>query len=312
MAHNTSKKISIIGSTVIVLSFIILIILYVKKYEIAPAFCKECIPDSETCSLLDFRVVDQYPVSVEAKSIRPNSFHPLLTLAPYLRVLDNRAMLGIISKKVDGTALNELIDWIENSGYLIKRNNMVLLEYPFPIDNVPSPFISSMVQAGLVYLSSVSYVLTGRKKDIELAKGALHSFEVDYRKGGVLVIDKEMGGTPWYLEYANPTMESKQLLFVLNGFLYALHTLAKTLELNLTDELPQLSSIYYNGLKSLKAAFSTYELPWGWSMYDRTGENRATAGYHAYQSILLKEIALRENDPQLSDVADRWISFYTS
>ena len=322
-----SESIFLISVKPVIITFIIIInfygcekniqitkqILANKDFKIIPGFCKECLPDNEILALAKFKLEDQYPVTPEVKSRPANkdSFHPLLTLEPYLTTLDNRAMLNIISDEVDGIAIAKLIDWLESSGYLIRHNGMILLEYSFPIENVPSPFISSMAQAELVYLASVSYALTARKKDIELARGALHSFEIDYRKGGVLAIDKEFGGAPWYLEYANVDMEQGQLLFVLNGFIHALHILAKTMELNLNDEMPGLSNIYHEGLKGLKAAISAYELPWGWSMYDRTGENRATAGYHLYQSILLKEIALREDDSQISTVADRWISFYT-
>lgn len=327
MRLTISKKIFFISLKIFFITFIILINFYgcmksfqiqreiaeTKAVKIIPAFCKECLPDSKIISLAKFKVDCQYPANPEVKSRSANkgSFHPLLTLEPYLTTLDNRAMLNIIYREVDGKAIADLVDWLESSGHLIRHNGMILLQYPFPIENVPAPFISSMAQAELVYLASVSYVLTGRKRDIDLARGALASFEVDYRDGGVLVMDTDFGGNPWYLEYANPTINRGQLLFVLNGFVHALHILAKTMELNLTEEMPRLPIIYRQGLKGLKDAVSAYELPWGWSMYDRTGENRATAGYHLYQSILLKEIATREEDSLLSTIAGRWISFYT-
>jgi hypothetical protein len=274
--------------------------------RIVPSFCLDRLPDAELLKMINLPLPDHYPSA--PPDIRP--FHPLQTLMPYLVALDNRALQGKIVKDVDGPALAALLDWLESSRNLIRRDGMAVLEYPVGTEQIPAPFISSMTQAGLTYLASAGYALTGKKKYLDLAREALTAFQLDYRKGGVKVRDEAYGGHDWYEEYATPALEPKNLLFVLNGFLYALHTLAKTLELNIPEQRPVLSAIYEEGLRALRAALPAYETSWGWSLYDRLGNNRASANYHMYQTLLLREIAEREQDANLRKTAERWWSFY--
>lgn len=274
--------------------------------RIVPSFCLDRLPDAELLKTVNLPLPDHYPLA--PPDLRP--FHPLQAMMPYLVALDNRALQGKIRKNVDGPAIAALLDWLENSGNLTRRDGLAVLEYPVATEQIPAPFISSMTQAGLTYLASVGYALTGEKKYLDLAREALAAFQVDYRNGGVKVRDEAYGGHDWYEEYATPALEPKNLLFVLNGFLYALHTLAKTLELNIPEQQPALSAIYEEGLRALKAALPAYETSWGWSLYDRLGNNRASANYHMYQALLLREIAEREKDADLRKTAERWWSFY--
>lgn len=276
------------------------------QFRIVPAFCKDRLPDREIIEMLNLKLPLDYPSQTDISS---GPFHPLQVLMPYLVTLDNRALLGMVSKNIDGLALSSFLDSLERDGYLIRDKGMAILRYESSAEQIPAPFISSMSQAGLVYLASVSYVLTGQDKYLQIAKEALRTFLTDYQQGGVRVSDP-ISGYPWYLEYASKSLGPAQLLYVLNGSLYALHTLAKTLELGLEDKMPELPQIYKDGLVGLKAALPAYEASWGWTFYDRTGSNRASAGYHSYQTLLLREIACRENDQELRAIADRWWSYY--
>ena len=276
------------------------------RFRIVPAFCKDRLPDRQIIEMLNLKLPLDYPPQIDIPS---GPFHPLQALMPYLVTLDNRALLGMVSKNIDGLALSSFLDYLEGKGYLIRDNGIAILLYESSPEQIPAPFVSSMSQAGLVYLASVSYALTGQEKYLQIAKEALQTFLIDYRLGGVKVLDP-ISKYPWYEEHASESLTPDQLLYVLNGFLYALHTLAKTLELGLAERLPELPKVYKDGLMALKAALPAYETSYGWTFYDRTGSNRASAEYHSYQTLLLREIACRENDQELRAIADRWWSYY--
>jgi D-glucuronyl C5-epimerase C-terminus len=226
---------------------------------------------------------------------------------PYLVPLDNRALLGEVSAQGDGAAIAALIDHLRSSPYLEQRGAMRVLVYPDAIEQVPAPFISSMSQSGLAYLASISFLATGRSADLDLAREVLESFRVSIEQGG---LRSDEGPGAWYEEYATPALPKEKRLFVLNGFVYALHNLAKMLSMGMDAYLPELPEIYAQGLVGLREALPQYETTFGWSYYDRTGENRATAAYHSFQTLLIRDLGCRDNDPILLGTADRWWDMY--
>jgi hypothetical protein len=141
--------------------------------RIVPAFCQYRLPDADMLKIANLPLPVRYPS--EPPPIHP--FHPLLSLMPYLVALDNRALQGKIVKEDDGPAISALLDWQERSGQLVRRDGMTVLEYPVPTEQIPAPFISSMSQAGLAYLASVCYALTGEKKYLAHANEALRNWK---------------------------------------------------------------------------------------------------------------------------------------
>jgi hypothetical protein len=281
--------------------------------RVVPGFCRDRMPSSETIRLTGVRLPTNYPAhpqDVDATLNGSVRFHPLQAMLPYLVALDNRAQLRLVSAQTDGVAIATLITYLDNSHRIQWRDGIASLVYDSPADGVPAPFVSSMTQSGLAYLASVAFLATRDPYDLKVARAALRSFLVGYQAGGVRV--PRSGGGAWYEEYASPVLSPHQLPFVLNGFLYALDNLAKMLAIGMEDRLPELTAIYADGKRALADALPAYETGFGWTFYDATGQNRATASYHSYQTLLLRELACHDGDSQLRAVADRWWTDYRS
>ena len=276
-----------------------------------PGFCMDRMPSAETLRMAGATLPSTYPArpqDVDATLNGSVDFHPLQALLPYLVTVDNRAQLGLVSSQIDGAAITGLINFLDQSHRIQWRDGIASLVYTFPADGVPAPFVSSMTQSGLAYLASVAFVLTGDPYDFTVARAALRSFVVDYRDGGVRVA--RAGGGAWYEEYAAAGLAPDKLIYVLNGFTYALDNLAKMMAIGMGERLPELTEVYADGVHALLDALPAYDTGFDWSYYDATGQNRATASYHAYETVLLRELACHDSDARLASAADRFWAEY--
>lgn len=277
---------------------------------VVPGFCRERLPSSETIRLTEVQLPTEYPARPEDVDSTQNgsvSFHPLQALMPYLVTLDNRALLGTVSAETDGAAIAGLISYLDQNGRIRWQDGIAALVYEFPADGVPAPFLSSMTQSGLAYLASVAYLASGDPYHLKVARAAFKSFLVDYREGGVRV---DRGGGAWYEEYASPGATPDELIFVLNGFVYAMQNLAKMSAIGMDATLPELEAAYADGKRALLEGVADYRTTFDWSFYDATGQNRATADYHSYQTLLLRELGCYDGDEQLVALADSLWSDY--
>lgn len=167
---------------------------------------------------------------------------------------------------------------------------------------------SSMGQGhALSVLSRAYYHSGGDVKYLQAALAGLKPFNVSSREGGVLAMFLDQ--VPWYEEY--PTQPSS---FVLNGFIYSLLGLYDLMSVAPRDQRVEAAKLFKQGMNSLKQLLPIYDTGSG-SVYDLRHftvglpPNLARWDYHATHVNQLLLLTTLDNDPVLSETAERWAGY---
>lgn len=177
----------------------------------------------------------------------------------------------------------------------------------YPI--LESGWYSGMGQGHGLSVLARAYALTRNPEYSRACANALKQiFDLPGSEHGVRAVfmDKYV----WYEEY--PTTPST---FVLNGFMYALLGLYDVKTLEIPDASEKASTLYEDGLTSLKTMLPLYDTGSG-TMYDLRHftvpgitPNPARLDYHVTHINQLLTFATFESDPIFSTTAERWIKY---
>ncbi|XP_037907785.1 D-glucuronyl C5-epimerase B isoform X3 [Hermetia illucens] len=205
-----------------------------------------------------------------------------------------------------------LAHFYDAADWFVRHQDQKTGGWPNPVKRNLSGFVelqagwySAMGQGHAISLLSRAYWHSGgEKRYLKAAMNGMKPFRVLSKDGGVLA--KFMGQYDWYEEY--PTTPPS---FVLNGFIYSLLGLY---DLNSTAPLPiarEAGKLFQQGMRSLKKMLLLYDTGSGTS-YDLrhftlgVAPNLARWDYHATHVNQLLLLATIDNDPLISQTAERW------
>jgi len=123
-----------------------------------------------------------------------------------------------------------------------------------------------------------AYQLTKQEKYLQIAEKVLNSFNLDYKNGGILDIDRN--GNHWYLEYpANPPA------YVLNGMIYGVFGIYDYWRLTGS---PKANRYFQRGIQTLENNLPRYDKGY-WSAYDLLF-NQYCAGYNYHKNVHISQL----------------------
>jgi hypothetical protein len=153
------------------------------------------------------------------------------------------------------------------------NDNMIYDKY-----NLDFGWASAFGQGVGLSVLSRAYQISKDEKYIILAEKVLNSFNLDYKKGGILNIDDN--GNYWYLEYpSNPPA------YVLNGFIFGLFGIYDYWRIS---NSPKAFICFQRGINTLKRNLHKYDKGY-WSAYDLE-YNKYCAGYNYHKNVHIPQL----------------------
>lgn len=171
-------------------------------------------------------------------------------------------------------------DWMYDNVKIINdtialwtNDNMIYDKY-----NLDFGWASAYGQGVGLSVLSRAYQISKDQKYIILAEKVLNSFNLDYKKGGILCIDGNEDY--WYLEYpSNPPA------YVLNGFIFGLFGIYDYWRIS---NSPKALRYFRRGIRTLKKNLHKYDKGY-WSAYDLE-YNKYCAGYNYHKNIHITQL----------------------
>ena len=204
-------------------------------------------------------------------------------------------------------------DWLVNNAKEKDGGKYSIWEYSFPWSSygwIAPPYYSGLAQAQGLKVLLLAYNLTGDEKYLNEANNTLHSFLIDYDKGGVVSNEHDDGGigdgdsSTFIHLLAKPGLKK---VYALNGHTQSLLLLWDYYE---RTQDPIAKTIFDNGIKWLRDNLWKYDTG-GWSYYDLM-ENLASTDYHKAQIIQLRNLYEITGESVLKEYSDRFDKYKRS
>jgi heparosan-N-sulfate-glucuronate 5-epimerase len=180
-------------------------------------------------------------------------------------------------------------DWLVENAKDKDGGRYSIWEYDFPWSSygwITPPYYSGLAQAQGLKVLTLAYNLTGEEKYLNEANKTLHSFLIDYDKGGVISNDEDNGvsddSSIFIHLLAKPGFKKA---YVLNGHTQSLLLLWEYYQ---QTQDPIAKAIFDGGIKWLRDNLWKYDTG-GWSYYDQM-ENLASTDYHKAQIAQLEKL----------------------
>lgn len=194
-------------------------------------------------------------------------------------------------------------DWLVNHAEHCQNESAVWL-YNFSLVNIHTrPWISSLAQSYAISVLLRAFLLSGKKKFLEIAEEAFVPFVLPVDKGGVLTTDEE--GNLFFEEDA-----SLQVPLILNGFIFALFGIYEfgLLKNGIAWKL------WYKGLDTLRTYLPFYDIGF-FSLYNllppkqKRLKNIASLFYHLVHIRQLQILYILTKDSLFHEYAIRWDNY---
>jgi len=180
---------------------------------------------------------------------------------------ENKEFLKIFWAHVDWMVIN--VEYPLDSVAVWKNKDVTFKKY-----NLDFGWASAFAQGYGLSVLSRAYQDSGDEKYLNLAEKVLNSFDLHYKKGGVMDIDAD--GNYWYLEFpAEPPA------YVLNGMIYALFGIY---DYYIITDSPKAHRYFERAIETLAKNLDKYDLGY-WSAYDLYYHDCASYHYHRYVHI---------------------------
>lgn len=165
-------------------------------------------------------------------------------------------------------------------------------------NTLKAPWYSALAQGQGISVLVRAHKESGHAKYHEAACRAFVSFQAQTSEGGVAFTDE--AGDLWFEEYivSPPT-------HILNGFIWALWGVY---DYALATKQPLPRELFDRGVKTLLHNLDRYDLGF-WSLYEQSGTKLpmvASSFYHRLHIVQLRIMHRLTNEPEFSQVADRW------
>jgi heparosan-N-sulfate-glucuronate 5-epimerase len=205
-------------------------------------------------------------------------------------------------------------DWLVNNAKDKDGGKYSIWEYSFPWSSygwISPPYYSGLAQAQGLKVLILAYNLTGDEKYLNEANNTLHSFLIDYDKGGVVSNEEEDDGgigdgdsSTFIHLLAKPGLKK---IYALNGHTQSILLLWDYYQ---RTQDPIAKTIFDNGIKWLRENLWKYDTG-GWSYYDLM-ENLASTDYHKAQITQLRNLYEITGESVLKEYSDRFDKYKRS
>jgi hypothetical protein len=186
-------------------------------------------------------------------------------------------------------------DWITRHGE--DRAGSFVFPYEFPYHGLAARWISALGQGRMLSVLARAYEISGERRHLAAAQGALKPFEAPVAEGGVQARFPD-GGIA-FEEYPLPKPN-----LVLNGLITALVGLHDLGDIGGDARARELCA---NGLLSLRRNLHHYDLGY-WSAYDLAGRV-PNEDYHRYHVMQLWALFEMTGAAEFKDYARKWQSY---
>ncbi len=176
-----------------------------------------------------------------------------------------------------------------------------LIPFPSPKYNVAKPWLSALTQGNCISVLVRAYRLTGEESFLQVARRAVHTFELDIRDNGV---SASVGDDGIFFE----EVAAYPAAHILNGYLLALFGLYDYVAL--TDDAA-IKVLIQRSLVTLHTFIDELDLGY-WSCYDWLFQNPASQFYHALHVVLLQALANYSGCDHCAMLASRWEAYQQS
>jgi heparosan-N-sulfate-glucuronate 5-epimerase len=197
-------------------------------------------------------------------------------------------------------------DWLVDNAKVKGGGEYSIWEYNFPWSSygwISPPYFSGLAQAQGLKVLILAHNLTGNEKYLNEAKKVLHSFLIDYDKGGVVSSEDDSIGegsssSIFIHLLAKPGFKK---VYALNG-----HTQSLLLLWDYYQQTkdPVVKTIFDKGIKWLRDNLWKYDSG-SWSYYDQM-ENLASTDYHTAQITQLRNLHEITGESILKEYSDRF------
>jgi heparosan-N-sulfate-glucuronate 5-epimerase len=196
-------------------------------------------------------------------------------------------------------------DWLVENAQDKDGDRYSIWEYDFPWSSygwITPPYYSGLAQAQGLKVLMLAYNLTGEEKYLNEANKTLHSFLIDYDKGGVVSNDEDNvisdDSSIFIHLLAKPGFKKA---YVLNGHTQSLLLLWEYYQ---QTQDPIAKAIFDGGIKWLRDNLLKYDTG-SWSYYDQM-ENLASIDYHKAQITQLEKLYEITGESTLKEYSERF------
>lgn len=202
-------------------------------------------------------------------------------------------------------------EWLVNNAKGKDGGKYSLWEYTFPwgfYGWISPPYSSGLAQAVGLNVLVLAHNLTGNEKYLDEANKALHSFLIDYDKGGVISYEQDGIGdsdsSAFIHLLAKPGFKK---IYVLNGHT---HSLLLLWDYYQKTQDPIVKTIFDKGITWLRDNLWKYDTG-SWSTYDQM-ENLASTDYHTAHITHLKSLYEITGESTLKEYSERFEKYKRS
>ncbi len=196
-------------------------------------------------------------------------------------------------------------EWLVDNAKYKDGGKYSLWEYSFPwrfYGWISPPYSSGLAQAVGLNVLVLAHNLTGNEKYLDEANKALHSFLIDYDKGGVIsyeeVVIGDSDSSAFIHLLAKPGFKK---IYVLNGHT---HSLLLLWDYYQKTQDPIVKTIFDKGITWLRDNLWKYDTG-SWSNYDQM-ENLASTDYHTAHITHLRNLYEITGEATLKEYSERF------
>lgn len=256
--------------------------------------------DMEPLLALPFGYLDQAGVLYNAPhASAPGAYHPT-SIAQYALAQWN-AYLTTKDERHKQEFLTQA-HWLVQHGEPIGDDSIGwLIPFPSLKYNAAKPWLSALTQGNCISVLVRASRLTGEEIFLQVARRAVHTFELDIRDNGV---STPVGDDGIFFE----EVAAYPAAHILNGYLLALFGLYDYVAL--TDDAA-IKVLIQRSLVALHTFIDELDLGY-WSRYDWLFQDPASQFYHALHVVLLQALAHYSGCKHCAMLSSRWDAYQRS